>query len=152
MQSYAKSLNRSGWEHLCHKRYKEAIKDFSRAIQVDPHCAEAYSNRWIAKQLAPKDHEDMRDDEVTSDSDMADVLTKHDLKRQKWLQEERKWMCVGFDARGEPQGETTAADADFLISFASPDRDQNNRILHELKSGVYYNGQMGLSALAFGGL
>ena len=146
----AVSLNHSGWEHLCHKRYQEAIQYFSRAIEEDENFAEAYNHRWIAKQLAPKDHEDIRDDEVIPDEDMADALTLHDPETQKWLQQQRKWMCVGFDARGEPQGETKGADADFLISFASPDRDQNNRILHELKSGVSYNGQMRLSALAFG--
>ncbi|CAL1158634.1 unnamed protein product [Cladocopium goreaui] len=71
----------------------------------------------------------------------------HDLEAQMRLRQQRKWMCVGYNARGEPEGEKLATDADFLISFASPDRDENNRILHELKTGVNYDG--GLRPVTF---
>jgi hypothetical protein len=108
------------------------LEDFSRAIELDPNFVEAYNNRSIAQQIAGED--------ATEDEDMADALTMHDLKAQMMLRQQRKWMCIGYNARGEPEGEKLATDADFLISFASPDKDENNRILHELKTGVNYDG------------
>jgi tetratricopeptide (TPR) repeat protein len=129
-------LNDRGWEQLCQGRRHEALEDFSRAIELDPNFVEAYNNRSIAQQIAGED--------ATEDEDMADALTMHDLKAQMMLRQQRKWMCIGYNARGEPEGEKVAADADFLISFASPDRDENNRILHELKTGVNYDGGLHL--------
>ena len=129
-------MNDRGWEQLCQGRRHEALEDFSRAIELDPNFVEAYNNRSIAQQIAGED--------ATEDEDMADALTMHDLKAQMMLRQQRKWMCIGYNARGEPEGEKVAADADFLISFASPDRDENNRILHELKTGVNYDGGLRL--------
>ena len=128
-------MNDRGWEQLCQGRRHEALEDFSRAIELDPNFVEAYNNRSIAQQIA---------EDATEDEDMADALTMHDLKAQMMLRQQRKWMCIGYNARGEPEGEKVAADADFLISFASPDRDENNRILHELKTGVNYDGGLRL--------
>ena len=130
----AKALNRRGWEQLCQGCCQEAIRDFSRAIELDPNMAEAYNNRSIARRIAGEG--------ATEDEDKANALTLHDLEAQMRLRQQRKWMCIGYNARGEPEGEKTAADADFLISFASPDREENNRILHELKTGVCYNGSL----------
>lgn len=101
---------------------------------MDPNFAEAYNNRCIAKQLVGEDGKD--------DGDMADDLTKNNLEAQKRLQQQRKWMCVGYNARGEPEGMTSAKNADFLISFASDDRKVNNEILQKLKTGVCYNGEI----------
>lgn len=128
----AKALNDRGWKHLCQRCRHEALDDFSRAIKLDPNLAEAYNNRSIARRIA--------DEDAAEDEDWADALTMHDLEAQIRLRQQRKWMCIGYSARGEPEGENTAADADFLISFASPDREENNRILHELKTGVSYSG------------
>ena len=128
-------MNDRGWEQLCQGRRHEALEDFSRAIELDPNFVEAYNNRSIAQQIAGED---------ATEDDMADALTMHDLKAQMMLRQQRKWMCIGYNARGEPEGEKVAADADFLISFASPDRDENNRILHELKTGVNYDGGLRL--------
>ena len=125
-------MNDRGWEQLCQGRRHEALEDFSRAIELDPNFVEAYNNRSIAQQIAGED--------ATEDEDMADALTMHDLKAQMMLRQQRKWMCIGYNARGEPEGEKLATDADFLISFASPDKDENNQILHELKTGVNYDG------------
>ena len=83
-------------------------------------------------------------EDAADDASVADALTMHDAEAQIKLRRQRKWMCVGYNARGEPEGEKIAADADFLISFASPDRDENNRILQELKTGVYYDGSLRL--------
>ena len=132
----AKALNCRGWERLCQGCRHEAMEDFSRAIELDPDFAEAYSNRSIAKQIAGED--------AAEDEAMADALTSQDPEAQMILQQQRKWMCVGYNARGEPEGEKIAVDADFLISFASPDRNENNRILHEVKTGVYYDGSLRL--------
>lgn len=123
-------MSKSGWEHLCGRRYQEAIQHFSKAIELDPTFAEAYSNRAIAKRILGVDG--------AEDEAMADDLTMHDEEALEKLRQERKWMCIGFDARGEPEGETVATNADFLISFASPDSHKNNQILEELKSGVNY--------------
>ena len=99
------------------------------ANELDPEFAEAYNNRSIARRIAGQ--------AATEDEDWADALTMHDLQAQMRLRQQRKWMCIGYSARGEPEGEKTAADADFLISFASPDREENNRILQ-----VCYNGSL----------
>ena len=107
--------------------------------KLDPEFAEAYNNRSIARRIAGQ--------AATEDEDWADALTMHDLQAQMRLRQQRKWMCIGYSARGEPEGEKTAADADFLISFASPDREENNRILHKLKMGVYYKGSKRLLPL-----
>ena len=82
--------------------------------------------------------------DATEDEDMADALTLHDLGAQIKLKQHRKWtwMCIGYNTRGEPEGAKLATGADFPISFASPDRDENNRILHELKTGVSYEGSL----------
>ena len=130
----AKALNCRGWEQLCQGRRHEALDDFSRAIELDPNLAEAYNNRSIARRIA--------DEDAAEDEDWADALTMHDLEAQMRLRQQRKWMCIGYSARGEPEGEKHATDADFLISFASPDREENNRILHELKTRVCYNGSL----------
>jgi len=124
-------LNRRGWEQLCQGRHHEALEDFSRAIELDEELAEAYNNRGIARRLEGVEG-------AAEDEDLADALTMHDLEAHMRLRQQRKWMCVGFNTRGEPECEKAAADADFLISFASPDRDENNRILRELKTGVNY--------------
>ena len=53
----------------------------------------------------------------------------------------RKWQPAGWKkGRQEAEGETQAKDADFLISFASPDSCRNRRILHQLKEGVRLEG------------
>ena len=127
------ALNGRGWEHLCQGRRPEALEDFSRAIELDEELAEAYNNRSIARRLEGVEG-------AAEDEDLADALTMHDLEAQMKLRQQRKWMCIGYNARGEPEGEKLATDADFLISFASPDKDENNRILHELKTGVNYDG------------
>ena len=129
----AKALNDRGWTHLCQGRRHEALEDFSRAIELDEELAEAYNNRSIARRLEGVEG-------AAEDEDLADALTMHDLEAQMKLRQQRKWMCIGYNARGEPEGEKLATDADFLISFASPDKDENNRILHELKTGVNYDG------------
>ena len=126
-------MNDRGWEQLCQGRRHEALEDFSRAIELDEELAEAYNNRSIARRLEGVEG-------AAEDEDLADALTMHDLEAQMRLRQQRKWMCIGFNTRGEPEGEKAAADADFLISFASPDRDENNRILDELKTGVNYDG------------
>ena len=133
----AKALNGRGWKHLCQGRRHEALEDFSRAIELDEELAEAYNNRSIARRLEGVEG-------AAEDEDLADALTMHDLEAQMKLRQQRKWMCIGYNARGEPEGEKLATDADFLISFASPDRDENNRILHELKTGVNYDGSLRL--------
>jgi tetratricopeptide (TPR) repeat protein len=127
------ALNVRGWKHLCQGRRHEALEDFSRAIELDEELAEAYNNRSIARRLEGVEG-------AAEDEDLADALTMHDLEAQMKLRQQRKWMCIGYNARGEPEGEKLATDADFLISFASPDKDENNRILHELKTGVNYDG------------
>ena len=109
------------------------MEDFSRAIELDEELAEAYNNRSIARRLEGVEG-------AAEDEDLADALTMHDLEAQMKLRQQRKWMCIGYNARGEPEGEKLATDADFLISFASPDKDENNRILRELKTGVNYDG------------
>ena len=129
----AKALNGRGWEQLCQGRCQEALEDFSRAIELDEELAEAYNNRSIARRLEGVEG-------AAEDEDRADALTLHDLGAQMRLRQQRKWMCIGYNARGEPEGEKLATDADFLISSASPDRDENNQILHELKTGVNYDG------------
>ena len=113
------------------------MEDFSRAIELDEELAEAYNNRSIARRLEGVEG-------AAEDEDLADALTMHDLEAQMRLRQQRKWMCIGYNARGEPEGEKLATDADFLISFASPDKDENNRILHELKTGVNYDGSLRL--------
>ena len=133
----ADDLNRSGWKHLCEGRVKEAMDTFSSAIEKDPNFADAYNNRSIAKRIAGQDAE--------QDEDWADALTLHDKQWHETLMQQRKWMCVGYNARGEPEGRSDATDADFLISFASPDRVENNRILAELQKGVFFEGQVRLS-------
>ncbi|CAE7400311.1 unnamed protein product [Symbiodinium microadriaticum] len=107
---------------------------FSSAIEKDPNFADAYNNRSIAKRIAGQDAE--------QDEDWADALTLHDKQWHETLMQQRKWMCVGYNARGEPEGRSDATDADFLISFASPDRVENNRILAELQKGVFFEGQV----------
>ena len=129
------ALNVRGWTHLCQGRRHEALEDFSRAIELDEELAEAYNNRSIARRLEGVEG-------AAEDEDLADALTMHDLEAQMRLRQQRKWMCIGYNARGEPEGEKLATDADFLISFASPDKDDNNRILHELKTGVNYDGSL----------
>ena len=129
------ALNVRGWKHLCQGRRHEALEDFSRAIELDEELAEAYNNRSIARRLEGVEG-------AAEDEDLADALTMHDLEAQMRLRQQRKWMCVGYNARGEPEGEKLATDADFLISFASPDKDENNRILHELKTGVHYDSSL----------
>ncbi|CAE7904535.1 NPHP3, partial [Symbiodinium necroappetens] len=73
---------------------------------------------------------------------MADDLSRDDAVVHEQLLLARKWQPAGWkDGRMEAQGETQAKDADFLISFASPDSGPNNKILHRLKEGVLFDGK-----------
>lgn len=130
----AAALSADGWASLCGGRLDEALAKFSKAIALDPGCAEAFNHRSIGHRIAGQDAL------AAADEAMVEELTKDD-QREKFRQQ-RKWMCVGFDVRGEPKGEKFAAEADFLISFASPDRVENNRILEELRRGVHYHGEI----------
>ena len=136
--SNAAALHSRGWQRLQEGRHLEALADFCLAIELDPNCAEAYNKRGIMRQLLGQDLE--------GDFGMADDLSRDDAAAHEQLLLARKWQPVGWkDGRTEAQGETQAKDADFLISFASPDSGPNNKILHQLKQGVLFDGKTGRS-------
>ncbi|CAE7685029.1 unnamed protein product, partial [Symbiodinium necroappetens] len=131
----AAALCAHGWEKLREGRHLEALADFCSAIELNPKCAEAYNKRGIVRQILGLDFE--------GDFDIADQLSQDDPKLRKQLLDFRKWQPAGWETgRMEAEGEKHAKDADFLISFASPDTQQNNRILHRLKKSVLFNGKI----------
>ncbi|CAE7530743.1 NPHP3, partial [Symbiodinium microadriaticum] len=126
-------LSSRGWSKLEEGRHEDALADFSRAIELDPELAAAYNHRGITLQILGRDAEE--------DFAMADGLTMHDTAAYEALQLIRKWKPIGFKARGEAEGKRKATEADFLISFASPDSSENNKILHLVTQGVQFQGQ-----------
>ena len=132
-QADVEVLSSRGWSKLEEGRHEDALADFSRAIELDPELAAAYNHRGITLQILGRDAEE--------DFAMADGLTMHDTAAYEALQLIRKWKPIGFKARGEAEGKRKATEADFLISFASPDSSENNKILHLVTQGVQFQGQ-----------
>ena len=133
--SHAAALHSLGWQGLQEGRHLEALADLCLAIELDPKCAEAYNQRGIVRQLLGLD--------VEGDFGKADELSRDNPAAREQLLLARKWQSVGWkDGRMEAQGETQAKDADFLISFASPDSLRNGEILHQLKKGVRFDGRI----------
>ena len=129
----AEALAHRGWELLRKLRHHDAIADFTRAIELNQNHAAAYHRRGIVQEILGED--------PAEDYQMADALLLHDPKMLHEMKEERKWKPVGWKARLEAKGERRASDADFLISFSTPDSAVNNKILHSLKE-VHFEGQI----------
>ena len=134
LEASTERLMSRGWRHLCDRRPQEAAADFGKVISQHPDCAAAHNNRGIALEILGQRVEAQRHYEEADR--LAALATDADLQRSLWLT--RKWKPIGWQAKGEPEAETTAAEADFLLSFATPDAKENNRILTALCDGVRF--------------
>lgn len=131
----AQAFTSRGIANLLLGDHEAAIQDFSQAIELARCCSEAYNNRGIAREI-------QGDEGALADYRRADELAKTPEQREKLMQV-RKWKPFGWEkGRKEAKGETEAKNADFLISFASPDAHSNNEILHQLAKAVHFQGKL----------
>jgi len=131
LEENADRIMSRGWQRLSDGRAQEAADEFAKAISLDPTCATAHNNCGIALDILGQR------EEAKKYYDEADRLATDAALCQSLLLT-RKWKPIGWQAKGEPKAQTAAAEADFLLSFATPDAMENNRILTALSEAVRF--------------